>query len=266
MTCNSERKPIGLIDTHCHLDAAEFAGKQTELLLVAQSAGISHIVVPSVSRASFASVSALCDEHPGCSSAYGIHPMLIEAATPDDLRVLQDYLRTRNPVAVGEIGLDFFIRSDNRARQEYFFVEQLKLAREFDLPVLLHTRRATDTVLKHLRQNTVRGGIAHAFSGSREQAEAFIKLGFKLGFGGAATFLGATRLRELLTTLPLSCLVLETDAPDMPPEFVLRGSPNKPEYLLRIAEILANVRGIPLEALALATTENARSVLAGLPR
>lgn len=266
MTCHSERGFVVLIDTHCHLDAVEFAGHQAEVIMAAQSAGITRIVVPSVSRANFANVSALCEEHPACSAAYGIHPMFIDETTPDDLRLLRDALLTRNPVAIGEIGLDFFITSDNRARQEYFFVEQLKLAREFDLPVLLHTRRATDTVLKHLRQITVRGGIAHAFSGSREQAEAFIKLGFKLGFGGAATFPRATRLRELLTTLPLSCLVLETDAPDMPPEFVLRGSPNKPEYLRRIAEILANVRGIPLEELALATTENARSVLAGLPR
>lgn len=266
MTCHSERKPVVLIDTHCHLDAAEFAGKQTEVLIAAQNAGISLIVVPSVTRASFAGVSALCDQHPACSSAYGIHPMYVDEATPDDLHTLRETLLSRNPVAVGEIGLDFFIRSDNRVQQEYFFVEQLKLAREFDLPVLLHTRRATDIVLKHLRQITVRGGIAHAFSGSREQANEFIKLGFKLGFGGAATFSRATRLRELLTTLPLSCLVLETDAPDMPPEFVLRDSPNKPEYLRRIAEILANVRGIPLEELALATTENARAVLAGLPR
>ncbi|HCI52910.1 MAG TPA: DNAase [Gallionella sp.] len=266
MTCNSEPVAIALIDTHCHLDAAEFAGHQAEIMRAAKTAGISHIVVPSVTRDRFAGVSALCDQHPECSAAFGIHPMFIESAKPDDLLVLRETLLTENPVAVGEIGLDFFVTSDNRARQEYFFVEQLKLAREFDLPVLLHTRRATDTVLKHLRQNAVRGGIAHAFSGSREQADEFIKLGFKLGFGGAATFLRATRLRELATTLPLSCLVLETDAPDMPPEFVLRGSPNKPEYLLHIAETLASLRGISLTELALATTANARSVLAGLPR
>ncbi|MEI7456985.1 MAG: TatD family hydrolase [Nitrosomonadales bacterium] len=257
---------IVLIDTHCHLDAAEFAGKQTELLMAAQNAGISRIVVPSVTRASFAGVSALCDQHPACSAAFGIHPMFVDEATPDDLVVLRETLLTCSPVAVGEIGLDFFVRSDTRAKQEYFFVEQLKLAREFDLPVLLHTRRAADTVLKHLRQNAVRGGIAHAFSGSHEQANEFIKLGFKLGFGGAATFPRATRLRELATTLPLSCLVLETDAPDMPPEFVLRGSPNKPEYLRRIAETLANLRGIPLTKLARETTDNARAVLSKLPR
>jgi len=137
----------------------------------------------------------------------------------------------------------------DQARQEHYFLEQLRLAREFDLPVLLHIRRAQDTVLGHLRKIRVRG-IAHAFSGSRQQADEFIKLGFKLGFGGAATYPRATRLRELAATLPLESIVLETDAPDMPPEFVARGQPNKPEYLPRIAQTLAQLRGMSPEELA----------------
>lgn len=254
-----------LIDTHCHLDAAEFGGHQAELLQAAQTAGVKRIVVPTVTRANFAAVRALCEQYPDCFPAYGIHPMFVDDAVPEDIDILRDYLRERNPVAIGEIGLDFFIEHYDQARQEHFFAEQLKLAREFDLPVLLHTRRAQDTILKHLRQIKVRGGVSHAFSGSRQQADEFIRLGFKLGFGGAMTYPRATRLRELATTLPLSCIVLETDAPDMPPEFVARGQPNKPEYLLRIAQTLADLRGISLEEIAQATTENALLVLNRLP-
>lgn len=249
------------IDTHCHLDAAEFDTNQAELLSAARAAGVSRIVVPSVERANFANVSSLCERFPDCFPAYGIHPMFTENAIPEDIDVLREYLREHQAIAVGEIGLDFYIDGYDQLRQEYFFVEQLKLAREFDLPVLLHTRRSVDTVLKHLRQHKVSGGIAHAFSGSRSQADEFIKLGFKLGFGGAATYPRATRLRELAATLPLTSIVLETDAPDMPPEFVERGQPNKPEYLPRIAQILADLRGMTLTKFAQATTENALLVL-----
>ena len=251
------------IDTHCHLDAAEFGGSQAALAQAAQAAGVGRIVVPSVARSNFETVRELCGKFPDCAPAYGIHPMYTSAAMPGDLDALREYLAQPDTVAVGEIGLDFFIEPHDRARQEYFFAAQLKLAREFDLPVLLHIRRAQDTILKLLRQTRVRGGIAHAFSGSRSQAEEFIGLGFKLGFGGAMTYPRATRLRELAATLPLGSIVLETDAPDIPPVFLERGAPNKPEYLPRIAQTLAELRGMTLEEVACITTENA---LAALPK
>jgi TatD DNase family protein len=250
-----------LIDTHCHLDAAEFSNNQTEILQAAQAAGIRSLVIPSVERANFDTVQRLCEQHPNCFPAYGIHPMYTDNATPEALAILRAYLQDHRPVAIGEIGLDFFSENHHVAKQEYFFVEQLKLAREFDLPVLLHTRRATDTVLKHLRQIRVKGGIAHAFSGSRVQAEEFIKLGFKLGFGGAMTYDRATRIRDLAATLPMTSIVLETDAPDIPPAFIARGEPNKPEYLARIAQTLAELRGLTLAETARSTTENALHAL-----
>jgi TatD DNase family protein len=252
------------IDTHCHLDATEFNGAQADLVRNAQAAGVGRIVVPSVMRANFDSVRELCTKYPGCAPAYGIHPMYVDGATPDDLEVLRDYLRQHKPVAVGEIGLDFFVQHYDRASQEHFFVEQLKLAREFDLPVLLHLRRAQDVVLKHLRQVKVCGGIAHAFNGSRQQADEFIKLGFKLGFGGAMTYPRATKLRELAATLPLDSIVLETDAPDIPPEFLESGQPNEPQYLPRIAQTLAELRGMSLAEVGHATTQNALRVLPSL--
>jgi len=249
------------IDTHCHLDASEFNGAQADIVRNAQAAGVSRIIVPSVTRANFDIVRELCAQYPGCAPAYGIHPMYVDASTPDDLAVLRDYLQQHNPVAVGEIGLDFFVSHYDRAAQEHFFVEQLKLAREFDLPVLLHLRRAQDMVLKHLRQIKVRGGIAHAFNGSRQQADEFIKLGFKLGFGGAMTYPRATKLRELAATLPPDSIVLETDAPDIPPVFLEPGLRNEPQYLPRMAQTVAELRGMSLEDVAAVTTANALSVL-----
>ncbi len=268
------------IDTHCHLDAAEFGDTQADIVRDAEAVGVSRIVVPSVARNNFDIVRDLCEQHPGCSPAYGIHPMYTDDATPDDLVVLRDYLTQHQPIAVGEIGLDFFIKHYDQDRQEYFFVRQLELAREFNLPVLLHIRHAQDTILKHLRHfyprggpassgsghtsTSLRTGIAHAFNGSRQQAEEFIKLGFKLGFGGAMTYPRATRIRKLAATLPLDSIVLETDAPDIPPNFLEKGLPNKPEYVPRIAQTLAALRGMSLEEVAQATTANALSVLPNL--
>jgi TatD DNase family protein len=158
---------------------------------------------------------------------------------------------------VGEIGLDFFVEGYDRELQEWFFVEQLKLAREFDLPVLLHVRRAQDAVLKNLRHIKVRGGIAHAFNGSRQQAEEFIKLDFKLGFGGAMTYPPALRIRELAAALPLHAIVLETDAPDIPPEWVGKSGRNSPQQLPRIAQVLAELRGVKMAEIVEVTTQNA---------
>ncbi len=261
-TANDESGLMQFIDTHCHLDAAEFGTAQELIVQAARGAGVERLVIPAVDSNNFNLVYRLCAQHPGCFPAYGIHPMYVDPAQPNDLSILREYLELPGTVAVGEIGLDFFISNFDQARQEYFFAKQLKLAREYDLPVLLHIRRAQDTVLKHLRQIRVRGGIAHAFNGSHQQAGEFIRLGFKLGFGGAMTYPRATRLRELAATLPLESIVLETDAPDIPPVFLEAGQPNKPEYLPHIAQTLAELRGISLEEVAATTTAN---VLAALP-
>lgn len=252
------------IDTHCHLDAAEFGHAQAELVAQAQAAGVGALVLPAVERANFQTVLELGKRYPGCAPALGIHPMYVPRAHLHDLAALEKLIQSNHIVAIGEIGLDFFVADHDRGLQETYFVAQLKLARKFDLPVLLHVRKAVDTILKHLRQIRVRGGIAHAFNGSRQQADEFIKLGFKLGFGGAMTYSRANRLRELAATLPIESIVLETDAPDIPPDFLARGEPNKPEYLPRIAQTLAALRGMPLEEIARITTQNACEVLPGL--
>lgn len=252
-----------LIDTHCHLDAAEFDADRDQVQAAAQAAGVRRIVVPAVAADSFGRVKNCVARYAGCVAAYGIHPLYVGQAEAGDLAVLRTWLVAEKPVAVGEIGLDFYVADSDPARQEFFFVEQLKLAREFNLPVLLHVRRSVDQILKQLRRIPVVGGIAHAFNGSRQQAEEFIKLGFKLGFGGSMSFSGSTRIRELAGSLPIEAIVLETDAPDIPPAWLNRGR-NAPAELARLAVVLAELRGMTPAQVAEQTTANARSVLPGL--
>ena len=252
-----------LIDTHCHLDAAEFDADRDAVYAAAMAAGVGRIVVPGVTvNRNFRPKSTIA-EYPACVEAYGIHPLYVDQSSLEDLPRLRGWLQQAPPVAVGEIGLDFYVAGLNTERQTHYFVEQLKLAREFDLPVLLHVRRAVDPVLKQLRRIGVRGGIAHAFNGSRQQADEFIKLGFVLGFGGAMTFDGSTRIRELAKTLPLESIVLETDAPDIPPAWLNRGR-NSPAELPRIADTLAELRGLSRNDVVAATAANARRILPGI--
>ena len=253
---------VSLVDTHCHLDAADFDADRDGMVDAARAAGVREIVVPSVERANFAAVASVCRDYAGCVPAYGIHPLAVERARPEDLDALRDRLCGEPAVAVGEIGLDRHVGAEGRDddRQQFYFVEQLNLARQFGLPVLLHVRKAIDPILGQLRRARVSGGIAHAFNGSRQQAEEFIKLGFKLGFGGAMTFGGSKRIRELATTLPLDSIVLETDAPDIPPAWKA-GARNTPADLLPIAEMLAKLRGLPLAELAAITRANAVTAL-----
>jgi TatD DNase family protein len=248
-----------LIDTHCHLDAAEFDLDRDVVHAAALAAGVERIVVPSVAVDRFNCVKTTVTGYSGCVAAYGIHPLFVGQAKESDLAVLHDWLRREKPVAVGEIGLDFYVPDQDPLRQEFFFVEQLKLAREFNLPVLLHVRRSVDAILKQLRRIKVPGGIAHAFNGSRQQADEFIKLGFKLGFGGSMTYSGSTRIRQLAASLPLESIVLETDAPDMAPAW-LAGRRNAPAELIRIAAVLAELRELSPEKIAEQTTLNARAI------
>ncbi|MFZ0105457.1 MAG: TatD family hydrolase [Thiobacillus sp.] len=247
------------IDTHCHLDEAEFDADRDAIYAAAVAGGVGIQIVPAVSRDNFAAVSATCSRYPGCLPAWGLHPMLLDVHRPEHLAELRTQIEAQRPVAVGEIGLDLFVRNLDYATQEFFYVEQLKIAKDHDLPVLLHCRKANDELLKHLRRIGVRGGIAHAFNGSPQQAEAFIKLGFKLGFGGAFTWPRANNLRRLAVDLPLEAIVLETDSPDIPPAWIGRGR-NSPAELPRIAQTLAELRGIDVDTVARVTTLNARSL------
>ncbi|MDA8094744.1 MAG: TatD family hydrolase [Betaproteobacteria bacterium] len=250
-----------LIDTHAHLDASEFAPDRDAVVDAARAQGVGCIVVPGVSWENLPAVLATCRRYALCVPALGLHPLYVGSHRPEHLAGLREWVARERPVAIGEIGLDYYVPGVDPAAQAYYFVEQLRIARAFDLPVLLHVRKAHDQALKLLRRMGVDRGIAHAFNGSAQQAQAFIKQGFKLGFGGALTFPRALKLRALARELPLGAIVLETDAPDIPPIDAGRGR-NSPQYLRAIAQCVADLRAMPFEDLAEATTINAREVLA----
>jgi TatD DNase family protein len=258
------------IDTHCHLDAHEFGADSLAVAARAGQGGVSMIVIPAVERANFDAVAQLACAAPNASYALGIHPICVPKASETDLAALRAHVEAAlldpNFVAIGEIGLDFFIpmlcEPAMREKQDHFFREQLRIARDFGLPVLMHVRRSQDQVLKHVRQIRPGGGIAHAFNGSFQQAQAYIDLGFKLGFGGAMTFTRALQIRRLATTLPLEAIVLETDAPDISPAWV-HPERNSPAQLPAIGAALASMRAMTPQAVARATSQNA---LAALPR
>ncbi|QDL36795.1 TatD family hydrolase [Rhodoferax sediminis] len=272
------------IDTHCHLDAPEFCNDVLAMRARAAARGVAHCVLPAVQVANFAAVRELAHQF-GDSYALGIHPLCVAQAADADLAALDAELALRRAdprlVAVGEIGLDYFVpellQSPLRERQEFFYREQLKLARRHGLPVILHVRRSADRLLKHLRDlagpDELWRGIAHAFNGSEVQATQFVALGLKLGFGGAVTFERALQLRRLAATLPLDTIVLETDAPDIAPHWLYKTAQqraagasqgrNEPAELPRIAQVVADLRGMALDDLAQATVRNA---LAALPR
>ena len=269
------------IDTHCHLDASELAGDVVAVRFRATANHVAHCVIPAVNVGNFEAVRQLAHEFSD-SYALGIHPLCVPGAQDADLQTLDAELALRRSdprlVAVGEIGLDYFVpalkESPMRERQEFFYREQLKLARKYQLPVILHVRRSADKLLKHLRELVPENGwsgIGHAFNGSEQQATAFLKLGFKLGFGGAVTFEPARQLRHLAAWLPLDCLVMETDSPDIPPHWVYKTAAqreagqapgrNEPGELPRIAAEVASLRGMPIAALAAATNANAQQAL-----
>ena len=261
------------IDSHCHLDAPEFGADRDAVRSRAAAAGVGCCVLPAVAVANFQIVGELAHRHGDCY-ALGIHPLCTGEATDADLDALDHALAERagDPrlVAVGEIGLDGFVPGLDMARQERFYRAQLELAARHGLPALLHVRRSADLLLKHLRQCPV-AGIAHAFNGSRQQADEFLRLGFRLGFGGAATYDRALQIRRLATELPLEALVLETDAPDIPPHWLYRTAAdradglsqgrNEPAELPRIGAQIAALRGLSAEALEAATTANVRAAL-----
>lgn len=259
------------IDSHCHLDAPEFGVDGGDGGAVAQRAaqlGVDWIVIPAIETANFAPVAALAHSQVNCAYALGIHPIFVPQAQQSDLDVLRrsvaQAMADPRFVAIGEIGLDFFVPELKTAamaeKQTHFYREQLKIARDFGLPVLLHVRRSQDLICKQLRAIPVPGGIAHAFNGSLQQAQAFIDLGFKLGFGGAMTFPRALQIRRLAATLPLAAIVLETDAPDISPAW-LHPARNSPEQVPQIGLHLAALRAQTGADIALATSANVMTVL-----
>jgi TatD DNase family protein len=250
-----------LIDTHCHIDVAEFAADRGAVLARSRAAGVVGQVVAAIHQPGWAALLELCRREPDLYPTLGMHPIYLDVHRPEHMEELRGLLARERPVAVGEIGLDYYVEGLDRDAQQALFEAQLGLAQEAGLPVLLHVRKAHDQVLATLRRlRFSQGGIAHAYSGSAQQAQQYLDLGFRLGFGGTLTYERSSRIRALARELPLEAIVLETDAPDIVTA-AHRGERNSPEYLPEVLAALAGVRGESAAALAAATTRNARAVL-----
>jgi TatD DNase family protein len=246
-----------LIDTHCHLDAAEFDSDRARVVARARAVGVEAQVVPAIELAGFAALRALCASEAGLHPAYGLHPMFLQRHRPAHLDALADWLGREHAVALGECGLDFHVEGLDRELQSMYFDRQLALAREFDLPLILHARRAVEQTLAAIRRVGGLRGVVHSYSGSAQQARQLWDLGFRLGIGGPVTYERASRLRGIVASMPLDFLLLETDAPDQPLHGH-RGTRNEPARLREVAAVVAGLRGIDVDALASATSANAR--------
>ncbi|WP_313179439.1 TatD family hydrolase [Stenotrophomonas sp.] len=250
-----------LIDSHCHLDASEFDPDRTAVIERARAAGVQAQVVPAVTAASWPKLREVCQQAPGLYPAYGLHPMFLADHRPEHLGQLREWVERERPCAIGECGLDFFVEGLDAEAQQDYFTGQLKLARDFDLPVIVHARRAVDAVIAAIRRIGGLRGVVHSFPGSPEQAAQLDKLGFLLGLGGPLTYDRAQRLQRLVREMPLEQLLLETDAPDQP-DAGIRGQRNEPARLSVIARHVAALRGTDVETVARVTSGNARRLFA----
>lgn len=250
-----------LIDSHCHLDVAEFEPDRGAVVARARAAGVKAEIVPAIAAAGWPRLREVCAQDAGLHAAYGLHPVYLEEHASGDLQSLRAWIERERPVAVGECGLDFFVDGLDPERQRFFFDGQLELAREFGLPAIVHARRAVDAVIASVKRVGKLRGVVHSFSGSLEQARQLWKLDFMIGLGGPVTYERANRLRKLAADMPLEHLLLETDAPDQP-DAAHRGQRNEPARLAFVCETIAGLRGIPAEEVAAATTANAERLFA----
>ncbi|MEP6908472.1 MAG: TatD family hydrolase [Pseudoxanthomonas sp.] len=246
-----------LVDSHCHLDAPEFDTDRNAVMQRARAAGVVRQIVPAIDSAGWAKLKDISASNDGIFPAYGLHPMFLSRHLPQHLTQLGDWLARETPVAVGECGLDYFIEGLDQEQQHLYFTGQRALAREFDLPVIVHARRAVDAVIAAVKRVGGLRGVIHSFSGSTEQARQLWNLGFLLGIGGPVTYERANRLRGLVAEMPMEFLLLETDAPDQP-DAEHRGERNEPGLLTVVCETVATLRGVHADEIAAATTSNAQ--------
>jgi TatD DNase family protein len=247
---------IALIDSHSHIDTAEFDADRADALARAREAGVTRQIVPAIALSGFEKLRDLCRDEAGLFPAYGLHPMFLDEHAPAHLDALAEWIARERPVAVGECGLDFYVDGLDRDAQHAYLDAQLALAKEHDLPLILHARRAFDDVAAAIRRVGGLRGVVHSFSGSEEQAQQFFKLGFHIGIGGPVTYERAKRLRSVVATMPIEWLLLETDSPDQPLSG-RQGHRNEPAYLVEVLDAIAKLRGESRESIAAATSANA---------
>lgn len=248
-----------IIDSHCHLDFSDFDADRAEVIQRAQQVGVDKIIVPGVQRTYWDRVRYCCDAYPALYPCYGLHPYFIDQHSRDDIQALAHYIQQHRPVAVGECGLDFFLKDLDREQQQFYFTQQLDIALQTDLPVVIHARKSTEAVIDAIKQRAGLRGMIHSYSGSYEQAVKLIDLGFYLSFGGPLTFTQATRLRKLISQLPLDCILVETDAPDQPGHMANKQR-NEPAFIAEVVEQIALLQHTDVNRVADITTGNAKAL------
>lgn len=245
-----------LFDSHSHLDAPEFEHDRNEVVSRAQIAGVTQQLLPAVEFAGWSNLKDVCRQYSGLYPAYGLHPMFLDSHRPEHIPALRHWIEREKPNAVGECGLDFFVEGLDADKQRFYFIEQLKLAREFELPLVIHARRAVDEVIAGIRKIGSLKGVVHSYSGSEEQARQLFNMGFSLGIGGPITYDRAQRLRRLVKDMPIEFLLLETDSPDQP-NADYRGQRNEPARMLDVLRVVAQLREESEADIARITTANA---------
>jgi TatD DNase family protein len=254
-----------LFDSHSHFDAPEFDADRDAVLARAHAAGVTRQIVPAVTAAAWPKLRDVCAADTGLHAAYGLHPMYLAEHRPEHLIALREWIERECPVAVGECGLDFFVEDLDVEQQSFYFDGQLRLARDFGLPVIVHARRAVDQVMAAVRRFAPLRGVVHSFSGSADQAKRLYELGFLIGLGGPVTYERANRLRTLAAQLPIDHLLLETDAPDQP-DSGHRGQRNEPARLTTVCRTIAALRGVEPDVVARATSANAERLFGLMPQ
>lgn len=245
-----------LIDSHSHIDTSAFDADRADAVARARALGVTQQIVPAISQSGWSNLREVCARHAGLHPAYGLHPMYLDDHEPAHLDELAAVIETERPVAVGECGLDFYVEGLDRDEQYRYFRRQLELARELDLPVIIHARRAFDEVTACIRRLDGLRGVVHSFSGSAQQAENLCSLGFLLGIGGPVTYPRANRLRDIVATLPADHLLLETDSPDQPLHGH-QGERNEPARLVEVLQTVAHLRSESEAEVAATTSRNA---------
>ena len=245
-----------IFDSHCHLDDPEFDADRDAVVARALAAGVRGQLVPAIDRGTWEKTRAACAAAPGLHAAYGLHPLLLDKHRPEHLDDLPDWIAREQPKAIGECGLDYFVEDLDPDTQRFYFRRQLEIAREHDLPVVVHARRAFEEAIGELRRLPGLRGVVHSYAGSEEQARQLFAMGFCIGLGGPVTYERARRIRRVATSMPLEFLLLETDAPDQP-DAGRRGQRNEPAFLKTVLECIAQLRGVEAEVVAKASSENA---------
>lgn len=245
-----------LVDSHSHFDVAAFDGDRAEAYARATATGVTSQIVPAIDAAGWPKLKLVCTRFPGLYPAYGLHPTYLGVHRPGHLEELRTWIERERPLAIGECGLDFFVEGLDADTQQWYFDAQLRLAREFELPVIIHARRAVEAVIASIRRIGGLRGVVHSFPGSKQQAAQLHRLGFLLGIGGSVTYQRASKLRNVVATVPLDQLMLETDSPDQP-NSGHRGQRNEPANLIEVLDVIAGLRRIAREDLAAATTASA---------